>query len=230
MPRQPRLFLEGCPQHIIQRGNNRQAIFSCDAERRQFLDWLGEIAAARGLRVHAYVLMTNHVHLLATPEAPDSVSRTLQSVGRRYVPYFNRRHGRSGTLWDGRYRAALVDGDSYFLVCARYIETNPVRAGLVRRRRDYAWSSYRRNAEGRQDDLLQEHPVYTALGPAPEARCEAYGRLFEQPIAASQMAAIRAATNRGGALGPESFLEALEARLGRSVTARPRGRPRKKRA
>ena len=228
MPRKPRLFVEGLPQHIIQRGNNRQAIFTEDAERRQYLAWLGEIAAERGLAIHAYVLMTNHVHLLATPEAPDSVGRTLQSLGRRYVPYFNGRHDRSGTLWDGRYRSALVDGESYFLVCARYIETNPVRAGLVRRRRDYAWSSYRRNAEGRSDDLLLEHPVYTALGPGPEARCQAYSRLFEEEIPARQMAAIRSATSRGGALGREAFLEALEARFGRSAVPRPRGRPRKK--
>ena len=228
MPRKPRLFVEGLPQHIIQRGNNRQAIFTEDAERRRYLAWLGEIAAERGLAVHAYVLMTNHVHLLATPEAPDSVGRTLQSLGRRYVPYFNGRHDRSGTLWDGRYRSALVDSESYFLVCSRYIELNPIRAGLVRRRRDYAWSSYRRNAEGRSDDLLLEHPVYTALGPGPEARCQAYSRLFEEEIPARQMAAIRSATNRGGALGTEAFLEALEARFGRSAVPRPRGRPRKK--
>lgn len=228
MPRRPRLFLEGVPQHIIQRGNNRRTIFTDDAERRQYLAWLGEITEDRGLDIHAYVLMTNHVHLLATPNAADSVSKTLQSLGRRYVPYFNSRHDRSGTLWEGRYRSALVDSESYFLACSRYIELNPIRAGLVRRRRDYAWSSYRRNAEGRRDDLLREHPVYTALGPGPEARCQAYSRLFEQEIPASQMSYIRTATNQGGALGPEAFLETVEQRLGRSAIARPRGRPRRK--
>ena len=226
VPRKPRLFIEGYPQHIIQRGNNRQAIFFADSERQQYLEWLGETAEEQGLRIHAYVLMTNHVHLLATPEAPDSVSKTMQAVGRRYVQYINRRHDRSGTLWAGRYRSALVDSASYYLVCSRYIELNPMRAGLVRRRRDYAWSSYRRNAEGRHDDLLREHPVYTALGPGPEARCQAYSRLFEEEIPARQMASIRTATNQGGALGPAAFLEAVEQRLGRPAGVRPRGRPR----
>ena len=136
MPRRPRLFLEGVTQHIIQRGNNRQTIFTDDAERRQYLAWLGEISEDRGLDIHAYVLMTNHVHLLATPNAADSVSKTFQSLGRRYVPYFNSRQDRSGTLWEGRYRSALVDSESYLLACSRYIELNPIRAGLVRRRRE----------------------------------------------------------------------------------------------
>lgn len=228
MPRKPRLFLEGFPQHIIQRGNNRQAVFLSDVERRQFLEWLREIAWERGLKLHAYMLMTNHVHLLGTPYTADSIGKTLQALGRRYVQYFNRRHDRTGTLWEGRYRAALVDSESYFLVCARYIEMNPVRAGLARHPGDYPWSSYHHNAEGHRDDLLEEHPVYTALGSTPEERCCAYSRLFDKAVPEDQLKSIRSATHGGGALGPDAFLSSLEKELGWSAMARPRGRPMRK--
>jgi putative transposase len=143
MPRLPRYILPGVPQHIIQRGNNRQAIFAAEGDYITYLDWLKRAADQYGLYIHAYVLMTNHVHLLATPMAEDSIGKALQSLGRRYVQYFNFSYGRTGTLWESRYRATVVDADSYFLACSRYIELNPVRASMVQAPGDYRWSSYR---------------------------------------------------------------------------------------
>ena len=156
MPRLPRYVLPGVPQHIIQRGNNRQAIFACEDDYSVYLDWLKRAAEQYGLAIHAYVLMTNHVHLLATPDAEDSIGKTLQSLGRRYVQYFNRRYGRTGTLWESRYRATVIDSESYLLACSRYIELNPVRAAMVGEPGEYPWSSYRCNAMGQEDGLVTE--------------------------------------------------------------------------
>jgi putative transposase len=147
MPRKPRFFLPGVSAHVVQRGNNRQAVFYDDADYLTYLDWLEEGAKRYGCVIHAYVMMTNHVHLLATPQEKESISRLLQHVGRRYVPYINHTYGRSGTLWEGRFKASIVHASEYLLACYRYIELNPVRAGMVKTPRGYRWSSYRANAQ-----------------------------------------------------------------------------------
>ncbi|MFZ3154807.1 transposase [Pseudomonas sp.] len=154
MPRLPRYGLPGVPPRIIQRGNNRQAIFSCEDDYSVYLDWLKRAAEQYDLAIHAYVLMTNHVHLLATPGAEDSIAKALQSLGRRYVQYFNHRYGHMGTLWESRYRATVIDSESYLLACIRYIELNPVRAAMVTEPGEYPWSSYRCNAMGQEDELV----------------------------------------------------------------------------
>jgi putative transposase len=226
MARLVRSFLPDQALHVIQRGNNRQAVFFDAEDAAHYREWLVEAVSEYGCAVHAYVLMPNHVHLLLTPRAADSLPRAMQSLGRRYVRYVNARHGRSGTLWEGRYRAAPID-DAHLLPCCRYIELNPVRAEIVRQARQHRWSSYRANAEGAEDALLTAHAVQTQLGVTPEARCAAYRALFETPLDESFVAALRQATNGGWALGDAAFQQRIAAALGRRVTPLPRGRPRK---
>lgn len=227
MPRLPRYALPGVPQHIIQRGNNRQAIFACEDDYSVYLDWLKRAAEQYGLAIHAYVLMTNHVHLLATPDAEDSIGKTLQSLGRRYVQYFNRRYGRTGTLWESRYRATVIDSESYLLACSRYIELNPVRAAMVGEPGEYPWSSYRCNAMGQEDGLVTEHDLYRGLGCAAELRQDAYRALFLHAIADDLLSVIRNATNKGWALGNDRFRVQIEAMTARRAAPLPRGRPRR---
>jgi putative transposase len=202
MARLGRYFLPDQPQHLIQRGNNRAAIFLDDEDRRFFLDALGKAAAAEGCALHGYVLMTNHVHLLATPRTPRSIPRMLQTVGRRHVRRFNLRTGRSGTLFEGRYRATVVDSERYFLECLRYIELNPVRAGIVDDPAAYAWSSCRHHLGRREDPLVSEHALYRALGPE---RASAYAGLIAEVLAPDFLDAVRGATNGGWALGDDGF-------------------------
>jgi putative transposase len=225
MPRRTRYFLPGQPLHIIQRGNNRQATFFHDDDYGLYRDWLAEAALANGCAVHAYVLMTNHVHLLVTPEGEDSVPRTMQSLGRRYVRHVNAAHGRTGTLWEGRYRAAPIDTDDYFFSCCVYIELNPVRARVVKHPRHYAWSSYRAHAEGHKDALLTEHDVFARLGRTRDARREAYRALFKRPLEKDFVEMLRAATTGGWAVGNEKFKRKIAKALKRRVSPLPRGRP-----
>ena len=164
MARLGRYFLPDQPLPVIQRGNNRAPIFFGDDDYERYRTWLGEAAAAYGCAIHAYVLMTNHVHLLVTPREDESLPRTMQSLGRRYVRHVNTRYRRSGTLWEGRYRAAPIDSEAYFLACCRYIELKPVRAGMVGHARDYPWSSWRAQALGAGDPLVTPHALYRALG------------------------------------------------------------------
>ena len=164
MPRKPRFYIAGMPVHVVQRGNNRQPRFFDDADYSAYLKWLREAAEKYGCAIHAYVLMTNHVHILATPEDTNGISRMMQYVGRWYVPYINKTYGRSGTLWEGRYKSSLIDAANYFLACSRYIEMNPVRAGMVSQPWDYVWSSYACNAEGKADKVVQPHVLYNTLG------------------------------------------------------------------
>jgi putative transposase len=173
MPRKPRFFLSGVPVHVVQRGNNRQAIFFEAGDYRAYHGWLKAGARRYRCAIHTHVLMTNHVHLLITPEDAQAVSRMMQYVGRRYVPYINYEYGRTGTLWEGRFKSSAVDSQAYLLTCMRYIELNPVRAGMVKAPGDYRWSSYGANALGDSDDLVTPHGLYTALGADGEARCEA---------------------------------------------------------
>ncbi len=230
MARLPRYVIPGQPQHIIQRGNNRQAIFAAVADYQFFRDALVEAAAEHGLAIHAYVWMTNHVHLLATPGFEHSIGKVLQSVGRRYVQYFNRTYQRSGTLWEGRYRATVVDSEPYLLTLMRYIELNPVRAGMVATPQDYPWSSYRRNAMGRggpNGDWLVSHEQYLRLGLDEASRRKAYRGVFAGSIEQGDLAAIRECTHKGWALGGASFRAEIEALGQRRTVSKGVGRPRK---
>jgi putative transposase len=225
MARSARYFLADQPLHVIQRGNNRGAIFFSDADRARYRDWLAEAAAQYGCAVHAYVLMTNHVHLLVTPATAASLPRTMQSLGRRYVRYVNDAYRRTGTLWEGRYRAAPIDSEAYFLACCRYVELNPVRAGMAAMPGDYPWSSWRAHAAGADDPLLTEHALYRGLGAAPAERQAAYRALFDDALDPAFVDAVRAATNGGWALGDERFQRQIAEALGRRVTPAPVGRP-----
>jgi putative transposase len=197
MPRPLRFILAGHTLHIIQRGNNRSGCFVDDEDRERYLAALRHASERAGCSIHAYVLMSNHTHLLVTADEAPSPGRMMQSLGGKYVRYFNTRYGRTGTLWEGRYRASLIDSERYFLQCSRYIEMNPVRAGLVGEPAAYRWSSFRCNAEGAADALVRSHPLYLSLGRWRTARCDAYRALFDTPLSRPMLDAIRRATNRG---------------------------------
>ena len=230
MSRLPRFVIPGQPQHIIQRGNNRQVIFSAEQDFQFFRDALVDAARQRGLAIHGYVWMTNHVHLLATPQFNDSISKTFQSVGRRYVQYFNFTYQRSGTLWEGRYRATVVDSEQYLLTLMRYIELNPVRAGMVASAQDYPWSSYCRNALGESGpnaDWLTPHVEYSRLGQSDADRQSSYRALFTGAIEPLHLEQIRDCTHKGWVLGGERFKTEIEALCQRRATSKGVGRPRK---
>ena len=225
MPRKPRFYLPDVAAHVIQRGNNRQAVFFRDDDCRAYLAWLHEGAARHGCAIHAYVLMTNHVHLLVTPKARDAVSRMIQDVGRHYVTYVNSQYGRSGTLWEGRHKGSIISSEAYLLACSRYIELNPVRAGIVTVPEDYRWSSYRANAGDESCPLLSYHAMYKALGDSPESRQRAYRELFRAAPGPGQLDAIRSAVQTGTPLGNDGFREQIEAAFKRKVGQARRGRP-----
>ena len=229
MPRHPRYALPGQPQHVIQRGNNRSAIFAAPADYERFRAYLHAACTRHGCLVHAYVLMTNHVHLLVTPRHVGAIGRVMQSVGRRYVQHFNRWHNRTGTLWEGRYKAVVIDSDAYLLTCYRYIERNPVRAGMVRGPADYPWSSYRSNAFGVGDPLVTPHALYTGLGAGDRARRAAYRALCAIEVDSASARALRRATETGWALGSDAFRRAVERKTGRRASPLPHGRPRSRR-
>ena len=215
MARLPRFFVKGEALHVIQRGNNREPIFAADGDFRFYLECLTQAASKHGLTLHAYVLMTNHVHLVATPSNEVSLPSTMQSVGRRYVQYFNCRYRRTGTLWEGRYRATLIDSERYLLACMRYVELNPVRASMVRQPAEYGWSSYRANALGAPAAQIVLHEVYLRLGRTPEARQSAYRRLFGARVDPVELETIRQATNKAWALGNDRFRDRIEELAGR---------------
>lgn len=225
MARAPRLELPGVPLHVVQRGNNRSACFFNELDRRFYLKCLGESAARSGCAIHAYVLMTNHVHLLVTPRETGATAAMLQEMGRRYVRVINTVHQRTGTLWEGRFKSSLVDTERYLLACHRYIELNPVRAGLVSHPGDYPWSSHLHYAAGRPDGLITEPPSFLSLGSSAVERQEAFRALSFEQLDQKTLAEIRTAVNAGCALGSESFLGAMEAKLGRTVLPPKRGRP-----
>jgi len=227
VPRKRRFFLPGVPVHVVQRGNDRQAVFRDDSDRRVYLEWLADAAGEHGCPIHAYVLMTNHVHLLLTPGDGSALSAALQAVGRRFVPYVNRKYGRSGTLWEGRFRASLVQEEGYLLACYRYIELNPVRARMVDRPADYPWSSYRANALGEPDPLVSAHSVYLALGAGAPERQAAYRDLCESQVDPDLLGAVRSCLQTGTPLGSEHFKSQVEQILGFRVGYSARGRPRK---
>ena len=227
MPRRARINLPGVPQHLIQRGNNRQACFFEEEDFSVYLDWLHAAAIGTACRLHSYVLMTNPVHLLISSTSEDGAGRLMKALGQRYVQYVNRRYRRSGTLWEGRYRSCLVQDELYLLACQRYIELNPVRARMVRHPAEYRWSSYRANAQGEPAPLLQPHALYLALGTEAGLRQAAYRDLFRERLEPGVVDAIRHATNGNYALGNAKFTEKIAAMVGRRVTPGDAGRPRK---
>jgi putative transposase len=228
MPRSPRLYLPGFPLHVIQRGNNRLPCFFSNDDCAAYLDWLRRAAEKLDCAIHAYVLMTNHVHILLTPPRAGAVSALMQSLGRRYVHYVNRVYRRSGTLWEGRFRACIVHAEQYLLQCMRYIELNPVRAGMVDQPGDYRWSSFRCNGLGRPDKLVQEHVVYSMLAATAAERQERYRALFRAQLDDEVLSEIREASQLGGVLSDDRFRAEIEAAHQRRLTRAPRGRPKRK--
>ena len=222
MARLPRFFVPGAASHVIVRGNDRQDVFTGDGDRLAFLGFLREAAQEHGVAIHAYVLMSNHVHLLATGSEPGSIGRAIQSVGRNYVPRFNRLHERTGTLWEGRHRAAIVESRRYALYCQRYIELNPFRAGLVATPGEYLWSSHLHFAWGKPDDLVTPHEAYESLGQGEQDRWIAYRRLFDSEVPLEVLSEIREAARSGWVVGSPEFCEHVERLTGRRARRRRR--------
>ena len=216
------------PVHIIQRGNNRQACFFADEDAQFFLEHLAKLAKRFRCALHAYVLMTNHFHLLLTPEFATGPSLLMKFLGQRYVQYVNRTYKRSGTLWEGRFRASLVQTEQYLLTCYRYIEMNPVRANMVQHPKDYLWSSYAANALGKKADWLTPHDEYLALGSNNTERRSAYRDLFKTGLDPEVLRDIRTSTHGGYVIGNHRFREQIEQMLRQRATPRERGRPRTK--
>ena len=225
MPRQPRLDIPGIPQHVVQRGNDRQPCFFREEDYLRYLQELKELALRCQCAVHAYVLMTNHVHLLLTPKKAQSVPKLLISLGRRYVQYVNTTYRRTGTLWDSRYKSSLIQAETYLLECMRYIEMNPVRAAMVEDPAHYRWSSYRANGLGQADALIAPHALYLALGRTAAVRLEAYRALFRAHLDQSAIDDIRLALNQNQPLGNSRFYSKIARMTGERRQARPRGRP-----
>lgn len=213
MPRRPRLRVAGMPFHVVQRGHNKGPCFLSDGDRYRYLDEITVLARTHAVSVHAYVLMTNHVHLLATPSEADSLSTLMRFLGLRYVSYFNRMHGRTGSVWEGRPFICLVEADSYLLTCHRYIEQNPVRAGMVTRPDEYRWSSYRANAWGEPDALIRPHPLIEGLGETLDQRCSSYRQLFKDELQAPELTELRQVTRGGFALGSAEFKDRVSTAL-----------------
>jgi len=227
MPRRARISVPGIAWHIIQRGNNRSPCFFAHEDYQKYLSILRKQAQSHACQVHAYVLMTNHVHLLITPEHCDSASVMMKHLGQRYVQYVNRTYRRSGTLWEGRFRSCLAQSQAYVLTCYRYIEFNPVRANMVEHPTDYPWSSFHANAHGAEDPILTPHPEYTALGGTHSQRREAYRDLFGTRLDPALIDQIRAATNGNYVLGNDRFKKEVTTMLRRRVIPGRSGRPRK---
>ena len=229
MPRRARLSFPGIPWHIIQRGNNRSACFHSEEDYQFYLHYLKEFADRFGCAVHSYVLMTNHVNLLLTPAREDSAGLLMKHLGQRYVQYINRTYRRTGTLWEGRFRSCLTQSEDYVLACYRYIELNPVRAGMVMKPQDYRWSSYHANGLGRANALLSTHEEYRRLGRSEGDRREAYRAPFRAHVDEALVEEIRSATNGNYALGNKRFQKQIETALGRRVVRGVSGRPAKER-
>jgi putative transposase len=225
MARLPRLTVPGYPHHVIQRGNNRQTIFREPADYEFMLDLLVEQSKKFQVAVHAYVLMGNHFHLLATPQTDKGLPAMMQAVGRSYVRYFNRRYQRSGTLWEGRYRSTIVQSERYLLACMAYIDLNPVRAGMVANLGDYPWSGYAHSMGRRNDPLVTPHALYWQLGNTPFAREAAYGALVLAGIGGQDQAQISQSVHSGWALGGADFIAVLQESTDRRVAKGRAGRP-----
>ena len=227
MARLPRFVIPGQPQHVIVRGNNRSEIFCADADYQFYLEKLQSACATHGCDIHAYVLMTNHAHLLITPHAEQSLSKALQMLGRYYVQYYNYSYQRTGTLWEGRYKATLIDSETYLLTCMRYIELNPVRAGMVLRPSEYPWSSYHYNALGQPNEWVAPHLEYRRLGKTDHERQAVYRLLFKHHISENCITEIREATNKAWVLGNDRFKKRMQQQLERRVEPKAKGGDRK---
>lgn len=225
MARQPRLTAPGYPHHVIQRGNDRQAIVRDDQDREKLLGLWGEQAPRFQVAMHAYVLMDNHFHLLLTPETVTGLPEMMQAVGRAYVRYFNDRHGRTGTLWEGRYRSSLIETDAYLLACMAYIDLNPVRAGMVSDPAEFPWSSHRHYIGQRIDKLVTPHALIWSLGNTPFAREASYLERVQAGVGTVQQQALTRSALTGWALGSEDFLQALQEGTERRVSPGKPGRP-----
>ena len=226
MPRRPRVHLDDVPLHLVQRGHNREPCFFTEEDYASYLHWLGEALGEAECALHAYVLMTNHVHLLLTPKRADAVPRLMVSLGRRYVQYINRSYRRTGTLWDSRYKSSAVQAEDYLLACQRYIELNPVRAAMIDDPAHYRWSSYRANALGQADARVTPHALYRALGRTEGERRAAYRALFSAQLDRAAIDDIRLALNQSQPLGNERFYAKIEKMTGVRREAKPCGRPR----
>ncbi len=226
MPRRSRIIVPGVPLHIIQRGNNRQPCFFTDEDYQHYLEWLKEYSKSTGCSIHAFVLMTNHVHLLLTPQGNESVGVLMKRLGQRYVQYINRTYMRTGTLWEGRFRSSVIEQESYLFLCQRYIELNPVRAGMVDHPGQYRWSSYRQNGQGERFEVIDPHELYLNLAEDHEERLLAYRELFRHELPPGEIDKIRKATNGNFALGSSRFSEEIGEMLGRRVIPGKVGRPR----
>ena len=225
MPRQPRYFIPDIPQHVITRGVDKQAVFFQHGDYSLYMSALHKASTEHECDIHAYVLMVNHVHLLVTPRRDRSLPLMMQSMGRGYVQRLNALYRRTGTLWQGRYKACLIQDDKYFLTCQRYIELNPVRAGIVKFPAEYPYSSYAHHALGTEDPLISQHPCYRSLHSDPESRREAYRSLFSDEFSEQELLNIRRRTNACSFLGNERFKKQIEDMLGRVVATGKRGRP-----
>jgi putative transposase len=209
MARRIRYSIPGIPHHVIQRGNNRGRIFQVEEDFYLFRECIRSAVLENGCALHAYVLMPNHLHLLISPDSPNGIARTIQAISRRYVRQYNKRHSRTGTLWEGRYRSTVVESERYLFTCYRYIEHNPVRAGLVSTPEEYRWSSFAANAFGTDDDLVRPHETYLALAPTVGSRQENYRAMYRSQLPEEDLQAIRFATVRGWALGSDAFRESV---------------------
>ena len=225
MVRLSRISPAGVPVHVIQRGNNRQACFVSDEDHSAYAHWLKEYSAKSRVDIHAWVMMTNHVHLLCTPLVEGGISRMMQSLGRRYVQYFNHEYHRSGTLWEGRFKSCLVQNERYLLEVYKYIELNPVRAEMVQEPGEYRWSSYQINGLGKESSLCTPHPEYMSLGRTTTERQKNYRRFFARHVDVELLKEIRTNTQRGMAIGNNQFKEELEVLTGRRLKSKKRGRP-----
>ena len=225
MARKPRFNLIGIPQHIIQRGNNREPCFYSVSDYQRYLDDLEDAAIKNKCAIHAYVLMTNHVHLLVTPFSTHGISHMMQDLGRKYVHYINHTYKRTGTLWEGRFKSSLVDSEKYLLICMRYIELNPVRASMVMHPDDYRWSSYASNATGKNSSLIQPHILFEQLSSDKLNRQYLYRELFKHHLDDDDIHSIREAVNQELVLGRDDFKEKIEQMTKRQVKPAPMGRP-----
>lgn len=223
MARLPRISLPGIPQHVIQRGNNRQACFATEVDYAAYAHWLAEYAEKYRVAIHAWVFMTNYVHLLMTPKTGNGISRLMQTLGRHYVRYFNYTYRRTGTLWEGRFKSCVVDAENYLLICQRYIELNPVRAGMVSTPSEYKWSSYISNGLAQPARVWTPHPVYKALGRESKMRAERYRELFRGHIEPELLTQVRQSVNQGMVLGIDRFKEEIKRLSGRRVSPIKRG-------
>ena len=230
MARLPRFIKPGEPQHVILRGNNRDPVFYADEDYQFFRNKLCDASKKHQCAVHAYVLMTNHVHLLVTPSLGEGISKMMQMLGRYYVQYFNHTYERTGTLWEGRYKASLIDSEHYLLLCMRYIELNPVRADMVEHPSEYPWSSYRYNGLNQFDPLVSPHHEYQQLGGDASSRCDAYRSFFNAQISEKSLQEIRVSANKNWVLGSDYFKEKIEKKLNRRAVPLARGGDRKSNA